>query len=87
MDILTTKDAAVRLGVSQRRVNALIQSGKLPAQSFGGSWMINESDLALVADRRPGRPPKAAVEASPASKRRKRAAKPAKKARRKGAVK
>jgi excisionase family DNA binding protein len=56
--IITTKEAAERLGVTQRRINALIESGKLPAKLFGNSWMINEEDLALVAERKPGRPPK-----------------------------
>jgi excisionase family DNA binding protein len=56
MKPLSTKDAAERLGISQRRVNALIQSGRLPAVLFGGSWMIQEEDLRLVSDRKPGRP-------------------------------
>jgi excisionase family DNA binding protein len=58
MKVLTTKDAAEKLGVTQRRINALIQSGRLPAQDFGGSWMIQEEDLQLVAERKPGRPRK-----------------------------
>jgi excisionase family DNA binding protein len=58
-DILTTTQAAERLGISARRVAALITAGKLPANQFGGSWMIRSEDLALVADRKPGRPRKA----------------------------
>ena len=58
-NILTTTQAAERLGISSRRVAALITAGKLPANQFGGSWMIREADLALVADRKPGRPKKA----------------------------
>jgi excisionase family DNA binding protein len=60
MKNLTTNEAAERLGVTVRRVNDLITSGRLPAARFGRAYMIKESDLRLVEDRRPGRPPKAA---------------------------
>lgn len=59
MNLLTTKEVAGRLGVSVRRVHALIQDGRLPAEKFGRDYMIKEEDLKLVADRKPGRPPKA----------------------------
>jgi excisionase family DNA binding protein len=59
-DMLTTREVADRLGVSQARVRALIQSGRLPSQQFGRDHLINESDLKLVEDRKPGRPPKKA---------------------------
>jgi excisionase family DNA binding protein len=59
MGILTTAQAADRLGISVRRVQQLVQDGRLPAKEFGGSLMIEESDLKLVSDRKPGRPPKA----------------------------
>lgn len=56
MKSLTTKEAAERLGVTRRRVLALIASERLPAQKFGRDYMIKESDLKLVQDRKPGRP-------------------------------
>ncbi len=56
--MLTTKEVAERLGVTQARVRALIQSGRLPSQQFGRDHLIKESDLKLVEDRKPGRPPK-----------------------------
>jgi excisionase family DNA binding protein len=56
--IISSKEAADRLGLSVRRVQALIKSGKLPGQKFGTAYMINEKDLALVKDRKPGRPKK-----------------------------
>lgn len=56
-DILNTEEAAERLGVSARRVQQLIKAGRLPAREFGGSYMITASDLKLVEDRPPGRPP------------------------------
>lgn len=52
--MLTTKDAAARLGVTPRRVSALIAAGRLPAMKMGRDWLIAESDLALVAERKPG---------------------------------
>jgi hypothetical protein len=40
-------------------VQQLVKDGRLPAKEFGGSLMIEESDLSHVSDRKPGRPPKA----------------------------
>jgi excisionase family DNA binding protein len=57
-DVLTTEQAAERLGVSARRVQQLIKSGRLPAREFGGSYMILAADLKQVEMRPPGRPPK-----------------------------
>ncbi len=56
--LLTTPQVAERLGVSVRRVQALIHDGRLPSQQFGRDHLIRESDLTLVADRKPGRPSK-----------------------------
>lgn len=58
MKLLTTKEVAGRLGVSVRRVHALIQAERLPAEKFGRDYMIKEEDLKSVQDRRPGRPRK-----------------------------
>jgi excisionase family DNA binding protein len=57
MKLLTTKETAERLGVTIRRVNDLITAGRLPAARFGRAYMIKESDLKLVENRQPGRPP------------------------------
>jgi excisionase family DNA binding protein len=54
--MLTTAQAAEKLGISPRRVLELIKGGRLPAQPFGRTYMIQEKDLALVKNRRPGRP-------------------------------
>jgi excisionase family DNA binding protein len=59
MELLTTPEAAKRLGVTVARVQKLIWEGRLPAQKFGRDYVIKEDDLKLVADRKPGRPPKA----------------------------
>ena len=58
MDFLTTKVAAEKLGITPRRVVALVTAGKLPASKFGRDYMIKEADLKLVEDRKVGRPKK-----------------------------
>ena len=67
METLTTKETAERLGVTVPRVHALIKAGRLPAEKRGRDVFIKESDLSLVANRTPGRPPKAKAEANPAT--------------------
>ena len=58
MILLTTPEAAERLGVTVTRVQQLIAAGRLPAEKLGRDYFIKEVDLKLVEDRRPGRPPK-----------------------------
>jgi excisionase family DNA binding protein len=53
---LTTAQAAERLGVTTRRVQQLIKSGRLPAEKFGRDFAIEESDLEAVKDRPTGYP-------------------------------
>jgi excisionase family DNA binding protein len=55
---LTTNEAAEKLGISRRRVLALIKAKRLPADKFGDVYMIDEKDLDLVKDRKAGRPKK-----------------------------
>jgi excisionase family DNA binding protein len=57
-DILDTKTAAAELGVSVRRLQQLIASGRLPAIPIGRYFAIRRADLAIVRHRKPGRPPK-----------------------------
>ncbi|HEX8423267.1 MAG TPA: helix-turn-helix domain-containing protein, partial [Pyrinomonadaceae bacterium] len=59
MGLITTAQAAERLGISVRRVQELINSQRLPAQQFGRTYVVNEEDLKLVENRKVGRPPKA----------------------------
>lgn len=54
--MLTTRQVAARLGVSGARVRQLIAAGRLPAAKHGRDWTIRERDLALVANRKSGRP-------------------------------
>ena len=55
-DLISSKEAAEKLGLSIRRVQALITSGRLPAQKIGNSFVVREKDLELVKERKPGRP-------------------------------
>ncbi len=58
MELLTTAEVAIRLGVTIKRVQAMIRDGRLPAEKLGRDYVIREQDLKLVADRKPGRPKK-----------------------------
>ncbi len=58
MTLITTAEAAARLGVHRTRVNVLIKEGRLPAQRYGRAYLIDEKDLKLVEERTVGRPPK-----------------------------
>lgn len=53
---LTTQQVADRLNLSRGRVQAMIKSGRLPATKPGRDWLIEEEDLKLVMNRKPGRP-------------------------------
>ncbi len=57
-NLLSVTETAKRLGVIRQRVFQLIKSGKLPAVMIGSQYVIKESDLELVKDRKTGRPPK-----------------------------
>lgn len=48
--MISTAEAARRLGVSRRRVVALIEAGDLAAQRFGRAWMVDESSVQERAD-------------------------------------
>ncbi len=68
MKLISTDDAAKKLGVTGRRIRQLIDEGKLPAQHIGGGYVIDESALEGVKIYgKAGRPPKVKAEANPAS--------------------
>lgn len=55
--MLSVGVVAERLGVSERRVRALVAAGRLPAERVGRAWLIAPDALALVdGARAPGRP-------------------------------
>ena len=59
MKLLTTREAAQTLGVSERRVRALIADGKLKAERVGRDYVIVDKDLENVRTYgKSGRPPK-----------------------------
>jgi excisionase family DNA binding protein len=58
MKLIGTAVAGERLGVSPDRVRALIKAKRLPATKVGRDYLIDPKDLALVKDRKPGRPRK-----------------------------
>ncbi len=57
-DLLTTREAAEILKISDARIRQLIYAGRLPSQKIGQMNLIKKSDLELVKDRKTGRPPK-----------------------------
>jgi excisionase family DNA binding protein len=59
MKWLTTREAAEKLGISVRRVQAMVTQGRLPAEKFGRDYKIKETDLSHIKDRKTGRPPRA----------------------------
>ncbi len=60
MAVVGTKEAAKKLGVSIRRVQAMIAQGIIPAKKLGRDWIMEQADLQRVTakDRKPGRPRK-----------------------------
>ncbi len=69
MKLISTDEAAERLGISGRRIRQLIDEGKLTAQYVGGGYVIEESALESVkVYGKPGRPSKQATAAPPTTK-------------------
>src|ERR1043165_5329796 len=58
MKIITTAEAARRLGVTTNRVRAMIRAKRLKSFKFGREWLIDPKDLDAVKDRKVGRPRK-----------------------------
>lgn len=72
MKLLSTDEAAVRLGISGRRIRALIAEGKLQATYVGGGYVIEEAALdAVKVYGKAGRPAKAKAETAPKAIRKK----------------
>ncbi len=71
MGLLTTKQAAERLGISVPRIHQLINEGRLPAEKIGRDYVIREEDLKLVEERKVGRPAKAIAETNVAANKKK----------------
>jgi excisionase family DNA binding protein len=57
--MLTSSEAAAKLGISRRRMLAIIATGRVPTVRVGTMHLIDPADLAKVRERKPGRPPAA----------------------------
>ena len=84
MNLLSTQQAAERLGVSVIRVRQLIRAGKIKAMTVGRDYVIEEAALkGVVVYGKAGRPPiafavkraRAKAASGPSKKGKKRAAK------------
>lgn len=64
--MVTAQEAAGQLGVSKRRILALIKSGRLKAERLGNMYWIEPHSLEAVRVRKSGRPPTAKQPASSA---------------------
>ena len=54
---LSTKETAERLGVGVQRVHQFLKENRLPGSyKHGRDWVIPESALENVKDRKPGKP-------------------------------
>lgn len=51
LDWLTTQQAAEEIGVNRRRIQALIDGGRLHAIKVGRDWLVSKSDLELVREK------------------------------------
>jgi excisionase family DNA binding protein len=58
MKIISTTEAARRLGVTANRVRVLIRTKRLKAIKVGHEWLIDPKDLDAVKERKVGRPRK-----------------------------
>jgi excisionase family DNA binding protein len=59
MRIISTAEAAKRLGVTPDRVRKMIIAKRLKAIKVGREWLIDPKDLDAVKDRKVGRPRRA----------------------------
>jgi len=48
MKLVSAKDAAEKLGVSDRRIRQMIKDGKIKAVNVAGGYVIEESELENV---------------------------------------
>jgi excisionase family DNA binding protein len=55
-NLLSVAEVSRELGVSVRRVQAMITAGRLRAERVGSVYVIHAAALAAVRVRRPGRP-------------------------------
>lgn len=56
MAAMSVKDAAARVGVSERRVRAMLEGGKLAGRKVGGRWLVELDAEASVRGKLPIKP-------------------------------
>jgi len=54
--MLTTTEAAARLGISTRRVRVLAEQGRIRGEKVGRDWVLDEESVAGFHRQPPGRP-------------------------------
>jgi len=60
-ELLTTAEAAERLGLTVRAVQKMIEAGRLEARRVGRDYIISAASLGSIERKSPaGRPPKVA---------------------------
>lgn len=65
-ELITTAEAADRLGLTIRAVQKMIEAGRLEAHKVGRDYLIAPDALESITKQAPGRPPKTkAVTTSP----------------------
>lgn len=68
MDLVNTKQAAERLGVSVARIQQWIWDGRLPAIRPGRDYLISLKDLDNIIEFRRGRPKNPEPQTKPTKK-------------------
>lgn len=58
--LITTTEAAEKLGLTVRAIQKMIEVGRLPAQKVGRDYLIAPDALESIPKQAPGRPPKQA---------------------------
>jgi excisionase family DNA binding protein len=53
-ELLTTQQAADKIGISRARIIGLIKEGKILANKVGRDWVIHKEDLAKFQRKQPG---------------------------------
>ena len=53
--MITTVEAARRLGITRQRVLELLRTGRIKASKFGRDWMVDEAAVAAHVRGLPGR--------------------------------
>jgi excisionase family DNA binding protein len=58
MGLLTTRQVANRLGISDRRIRQLLAEGRIESIRIGGRWLVEESDCHFERKPRGGYRPR-----------------------------